>query len=468
MKLRMLTFLSLAMTSLAFALTPNGKTTLKNGTTYNADDEGATYEITTNGADVNAVIDVTANVTIVMNNCHIVATETLKDYRNAVIIVSPNKTLELLFKGENKIVANRNDTIYQYGAIALSSDAASTGGVIFAEAEKEASLYLRGKSRETGTRAPIDFYQRGFVLFRSGRIIIASSPRTYGSTELVPSLVKAGTISIRGGTMTTQMTSPFLAGDIGKTELTGNKLLNSENVVCPLFTCVNFVMTGGMITTKGDTACPTGDNRLIATSKPYDTAYAYAQQHMENLTSETTSVSITGGVRRDPTAAYFRGFVAESGSIIPQACFSKTVNIRKVNDEGVVKITGSYAQVIDLLYVDEKAKAKVEVLNTPLLPTDKGVNTDVDLGISRIVPLIATNECQLELALKIPDDKTLLQKTICVQILATNDAQEVSVVFDGDVTFTRETTETPYFTVSVTCPDNATTGTLRYSVRAYN
>ena len=71
MKLRMLTFLSLAMTSLAFALTPNGKTTLVNGTTYKADDEGATYEITTNGADVNAVIDVTANVTIVMNNCHI-------------------------------------------------------------------------------------------------------------------------------------------------------------------------------------------------------------------------------------------------------------------------------------------------------------------------------------------------------------------------------------------------------------
>ena len=62
MKLRMLTFLSLAMTSLAFALTPNGKTTVVNGTTYKADDEGATYEITTNGADVNAVIDVTANV----------------------------------------------------------------------------------------------------------------------------------------------------------------------------------------------------------------------------------------------------------------------------------------------------------------------------------------------------------------------------------------------------------------------
>lgn len=467
MKLRMLTFLSLAMTSLAFALTPNGKTTLANGTTYKADDEGATYEITTNGADVNAVINVTANVTIVMNNCHIVATETLKDYRNAVILVSPNKALELLFKGENKIVANRNDRIYQYGAIALSSNAASTGGVIFAEAEKDASLYLRGKSREAGTRAPIDFYQRGFVLFRSGRITIASSPRTDGSTELIPSLVKAETISLRGGTLTAQMTSPFLANELAKTDLIGSKLLNVENVVCPLFTCVNFVMTGGMITTNGDQACPTGENRLIAISKPYDTAYAYAQKHMDNLTS-ATSVSITGGVRRDPTAAYFRGFAAENGSVIPQKCFSETVSNPTVNDEGVVKITGSHAQVIDLVYVDDKAKAKVEVLNTPLLPTDKGVDTNVDLGISKILPLIATNECQLELALKIPDDKTLLQKTICVQILATNDAQEVSVVFDGDVTFTRETTETPYFTVSVTCPDNGTTGTLRYTVRAYN
>ncbi len=467
MKLRILTFLSLAMMSFASALTPNDKTTLVNGTTYKADDEGATYEITTNGADINAVIDVTANVTIVMNNCHIVATETLKGYRDAIIIVSPNKTLELLFKGENKIVANRNDTIYQYGAIALSSNAASTGGVIFAEAEKDASLYLRGKSRETGTRAPIDFYQRGFVLFRSGRITIASSPRTYGSTELIPSLAKAETISLRGGTLIAQMTSPFLASELAKTDLIGSKLLNVENTVCPLFTCVNFVMTGGMITTQGDVACPTGENRLVATSKPYDTAYAYAQQHMENLTT-ATSVSITGGVRRDPTAAYFRGFAAESGSVVPQECFSETVTGREVNGEGVVKITGSHAQDIDLLYVDEKAKAKVEVLNTPLLPTEQGVDTNVHLGISKILPLIATKECQLELALKIPDDKTLLQKTICVQILATNDAQEVSVVFDGDVTFTRETTETPYFTVSVTCPDNGTTGTLRYSVRAYN
>ena len=467
MKLRVLTLLSLALASIASALTPNAITTLKNGTTYKADDEGATYEITTNGADINAVIDVTANVTIVMNNCHIVATETLKGYRDAVIIVSPNKTLELLFKGENKIVANRNDTIYQYGAIALSSNAASTGGVIFAEAEKDASLYLRGKSRETGTRAPIDFYQRGFVLFRSGRITIASSPRTYGSTELIPSLAKAETISLRGGTLIAQMTSPFLASELAKTDLIGSKLLNVENTVCPLFTCVNFVMTGGMITTQGDVACPTGENRLVATSKPYDTAYAYAQQHMENLTT-ATSVSITGGVRRAPNAAYFKGFAAESGSVVPEACFSETVNTRTVNGDGEVEVTGAQAKNVDLVYVDDKAKAKVEVLNTPLLPTEQGIDTNVHLGISSIIPLFATNECQLELALKIPDDKTLLQKTICVQILATNDAQEVFVVFDGDVTFTRETTETPYFTVSVTCPDNGTTGTLRYTVRAYN
>jgi hypothetical protein len=222
-----------------------------------------------------------------------------------------------------------------------------------------------------------------------------------------------------------------------------------------------------MITTNGDQACPTGENRLVATSKPYDTAYAYAQQHMENLTT-ATSVSITGGVRRDPTAAYFRGFAAESGSVVPEACFSETVNTRTVNGDGEVEVTGEQAKNVDLVYVDDKAKAKVEVLNTPLLPTEQGIDTNVHLGISKILPLIATKECQLELALKIPDDKTLLQKTICVQILATNDAQEVSVVFDGDVTFTRETTETPYFTVSVTCPDNGTTGTLRYTVRAYN
>ena len=206
---------------------------------------------------------------------------------------------------------------------------------------------------------------------------------------------------------------------------------------------------------------------MKATSTPYDTAYAYAQKHMEEITS-ATSVAITGGVRRDPTAAYFRGFAAESGSVVPEACFSEIVNTRTVNGDGEVKVTGAQAKNVDLVYVDDKAKAKVEVLNTPLLPTEQGIDTNVHLGISRIVPLFATNECQLELALKIPDDKTLLQKIICVQILATNDAQEVSVVFDGDVAFTRETTETPYFTVSVTCPDNGTMGTLRYTVRAYN
>lgn len=276
------------------------------------------------------------------------------------------------------------------------------------------------------------------------------------------SQVSAKQVSIRGGALTLQIVAPVLTNT---SDLTGT-ILSKENAVRTLFVCETFVMTGGLITTEGETF-PTGSKQLKAASKPYDTFYAYAQQHMENLTT-ATSVSMTGGVRRDPTAAYFRGFAAESGSVIPQACFSETVSNPTVNDKGVVTITGSHAQDIDLVYVDDTAKAKVEVLNTPLLPTNKGVNTDVDLGISRIVPLIATNECQLELALKIPDDKTLLQKTICVQILATNDAQEVSVVFDGDVTFTRETTETPYFTVSVTCPDNATTGTLRYSVRAYN
>lgn len=467
MKLRMLTLLSLAMTSLAFALTPNGKTTLKNGTTYKADDEGAIYEITTNGADINAVIDVTANVTIVMNNCHIVADSSKLENRSAPIQISKNMTLELLFKGENKIVANHDDA---ERTVIYSNSTNSTGGVIFAEAEAGSSLYLRGCSKKTTDQlsltnnAPVNFRSTGTILFRSGKITLATPARNIGDKEWVSSQVSAKQVSIRGGTLTLQIVAPVLTNT---SDLTGYKLSTTENAVRHLFVCETFVMTGGLITTEGETF-PTESEQLKATSKPYDTSYAYAQQHMENLTSETTSVSMTGGVRRDPTAAYFRGFAAESGSVVPQACFSETVTGREVNNEGVVTITGSHAQVIDLLYVDEKAKAKVEVLNTPLLPTDNGVDTTVDLGISRIVPLIATNECQLELALKIPDDKTLLQKTICVQILATNDAQEVSVVFDGDVTFTRETTETPYFTVSVTCPDNATTGTLRYSVRAYN
>lgn len=465
MKLRILILLSLAMTSLVFALTPNDKTTLVNGTTYKADDEGATYEITTNGADINAVIDVTANVTIVMNNCHMVANNKLSS-RSALIQISKNMTLELLFKGENKIVANLSDA--ERSAI-YSNSTNSTGGVIFAEAEAGSSLYLRGCSKKTTdlssliNNAPVNFRSTGTILFRSGKITLATPARNIGSTEWVSSQVSAKQVSIRGGTLTLQIVAPVLTNT---SDLTGYRLSTTENAVRPLFACETFSMTGGLITTEGKTF-PVGAEQLKATSTPYDTAYAYAQKHMEEITS-ATSVAITGGVRRDPTAAYFRGFAAESGSVVPEACFSEIVNTRTVNGDGEVKVTGAQAKNVDLVYVDDKAKAKVEVLNTPLLPTEQGIDTNVHLGISRIVPLFATNECQLELALKIPDDKTLLQKIICVQILATNDAQEVSVVFDGDVAFTRETTETPYFTVSVTCPDNGTMGTLRYTVRAYN
>lgn len=465
MKLRVLTLLSLALASIASALTPNDKTTLVNGTTYKADDEGATYEITTNGADVNAVIDVTANVTIVMNNCHMVANNKLSS-RSAPIQISKNMTLELLFKGENKIVANLSDA--ERSAI-YSNSTNSTGGVIFAEAEAGSSLYLRGCSKKTTDQlsltnnAPVNFRSTGTILFRSGKITLATPARNIGSAEWVSSQVSAKQVTIRGGALTLQIVAPVLTNT---SDLTGYRLSTTENAVRPLFACETFSMTGGLITTEGKTF-PVGAEQLKATSTPYDTAYAYAQQHMENLTT-ATSLSITGGVRRDPTAAYFRGFSAESGSVVPEACFSETVNTRTVNGDGEVEVTGAQAKNVDLVYVDDKAKAKVEVLNTPLLPTEQGIDTNVHLGILRIIPLFATNECQLELALKIPDDKTFLQKTICVQILATNDAQEVSVVFDGDVTFTRETTETPYFTVSVTCPDNGTTGTLRYTVRAYN
>lgn len=466
MKLRILILLSLAMTSLAFALTPNGKTILKNGTTYKADDEGAVYEITTNGADINAVIDVTANVTIVMNNCHIVADSTKLSARSAPIQISNNTTLELLFKGENKIVANHSDE--ERSAI-YSSLMNSTGGVIFAEAEAGSSLYLRGCSRNTtnlsspSNNPPINFHDVGTILFRSGNITLATPARNIGLKEWVSSQVSAKQVTIRGGTLTLQIAAPVLKNT---SDLMGDKLSTTENAVRTLFACEAFAMTGGLLTTEGKNF-PVGSEQLKAASTPYDTAYAYAQKHMENLTT-ATSVSITGGVRRAPNATYFKGFAAESDSVLPQACFSETVNNPTVTADGEVKITHVQNKVIDLKYVDEKAKAKVEVLNTPLLPTEQGVDTNVDLGISNITPLIATGECQLELALKIPDDKILTQKTIRVQILATDDKQDTMVVFDGDVTFMRETIENPYFTVTVTCLDSATRGTLRYTVRAYN
>jgi hypothetical protein len=75
-------------------------------------------------------------------------------------------------------------------------------------------------------------------------------------------------------------------------------------------------MTGGLLTTAGDKVCPYENLQLVATTQAYDTSYAYAQTHLNNLTSATT-ISQTGGGICGPTAASFYGFTPKKPFRLP-------------------------------------------------------------------------------------------------------------------------------------------------------
>ncbi len=81
-------------------LSPGATTKLAAGNTYQATADG-TYTLTTNGTPVNTTIKVTANVTLILDNCHIASTTNYPLW-----LSENNKTLTILFKQSNQIIAN--------------------------------------------------------------------------------------------------------------------------------------------------------------------------------------------------------------------------------------------------------------------------------------------------------------------------------------------------------------------------
>ncbi len=435
-------------------LSPGATTTLAAGNTYQATTDG-TYTLTTNGTPVNATIKVSANVTLILDNCHISSTTNYPLWLSV-----NNKTLTILFKQSNQIIANSSTS--PFSPIYAT---ASNSTLILAEAPgaQNATLFLRGSVTKDYANPPIYFTSNtSSVIMRSGNITIATSARTAGTTSLIPSLISTGTFKIHGGTLTAQMCPRFKANELASTDLIGSKLQNVEGVVSPLFNCTSFTMTGGLLTTAGDKVCPYGNLQLVATTQAYDTSYAYAQTHLNNLTSATT-ISQTGGSICGPTAASFYGFPPNTS--IPSACFSTESKSVTSDENGKVSVNGAYPT---LCYATSQSQAIAEVIGAPLVPTENGILAEATLGISDIQIDAETLAPILILALDIPGDSTSTEKTLSIQVLSDTSDTPSTVIFDQAITFTRAS-PSGHFTAEVSkCPSPTTIGSTRYLIHAYN
>lgn len=434
-------------------LSPGSTTTLAAGNTYEATTNG-TYTLTTNGTPVNATIKVTANVTLILDNCHIASTTNYPLWLNV-----NNKTLTILFKQSNQIIANSSASPFS-----PIYSTASNSTLILAKApgSQDASLFLRGSVTDYYANPPIYFTSStSSVIMRSGNITIATSARTDGTTQLLPSLVSTGTLKIHGGTLTAQMRPRFKASELASTDLIGSKLQNVEGVVSPLFNCTSFTMTGGLLTTAGDKVCPYGDNQLVATTQAYDTSYAYAQTHLNNLTSATI-ISQTGGSICGPAAASFYGFPPNTS--IPSTCFSTESKSVTSDENGKVSVNGVSPT---LCYATPQSQAIAEVIGAPLVPTENGILAEATLGISDIQIDAETLAPILILALDIPGDTSSTEKTLSIQVLSDTTDTPSTVIFDQAITFMRAS-PSGHFTARVSCPPATGRGSTRYLIRAYN
>lgn len=436
-------------------LSPGTTTTLAAGNTYEATTDG-TYTLTTNGTPVNATIKVTANVTLILDNYHIASTTNYPLW-----LSDNNKTLTILFKQSNQIIANSSAS-----SLSPIYSTASNSTLILAKAPgaQDASLFLRGSVTDYYANPPIYFTSStSSVIMRSGNITIATSARTDGTTQLLPSLVSTGTLKIHGGTLTAQMRPRFKASELASSDLIGSKLQNVQGVVSPLFNCTSFTMTGGLLTTAGDKVCPYGDNQLVATTQAYDTSYAYAQTHMNNLTSATT-ISQTGGSICGPAAASFYGF--PPNVTIPPACLSTGKSVTS-DENGKVSVSVNGVSPT-LCYATPQSQAIAEVIGAPLIPTENGILAEATLGISDIQIDAETLAPILILALDIPGDTISTEKTLSIQVLSDTTDTPSTVIFDQTITFTRASTS-GHFTAEVSkCPSPTTNGSTRYLIRAYN
>jgi hypothetical protein len=461
-----------------FALTPNTITTLSAGKTYNADDEGATYTITTNGDIIDACINVTKSATLILNNCHIL-TQGSGNRNAAININAPDVTLLVRFTGQNTLAIDSDNTAYS----AISTlRAIFAPNIIFAEypnTSQDHALFIRGCSTTTLNTTqclpPINLKEKGSVTFRSGNITIATSeanatnPNGY---KTIPSLASTGTVTIRSSYVTAQLCPRSTTGVLTNSNLIGD---NFTEYVSPLFTCSSFIMTGGTLTTAGMVLSSSDAKDLKASTIAYDTLYAYPQNPFEQLipTSDATQ-SITGGAIIGNNDAYFYGFPAQTS--IPGNAFTHTGNKLlsniTANTNGRVKISGGLINYpsLALNYVaNSNAQAIAELFGAPLVVTENGITASANFGISNLelTDDYTSLTLTLSLALDILDDNTM-NKSLLIQVLQIENENDPITLYDGELTFSRDNKSIPFTTTFQHENLVPTVGKTQYTIRAYN
>lgn len=480
-------------------LTP-GQFTLDKGTRYYLTENG-TYRLTTNGAVVDALIEVNPNIsaTIILENCLIEATTTVYDYTyeatgstgctNAALRIRTTKPVELYFSGENKLTtASPGNQPCQ--AIYAPPNYAATLIISKADdAPENSSLYLRGNSSTSSFDANnykgssaypgssavynypvINLPQTGRVVFLSGDVTIATTEALNDATGVsyrIPALVSAKTIEFRGGTLTAQISPMATSSGLNAT------VLNTK--ISPLFDCTTFLFSNGTLTTAGEKEMPTSGNgvtSLISTSKAYNSHYSYNDAKLTTLTDGTTIKTLSGGEIQAKSKVYFHGFPVSSS--IPAACFTHTgstpLSAQTSDKDGIISLSNSTYPNIQRNYKNAQSKEFVEVFDAPILCTDEGLVANALFGVSAITIDPETSLPILTLALHLPDDTTNLSKTFGIKIFRQPSlASEKILIANKVLTFTRTST-TDYFTVTYPYTDDKAALTERtsfYTIQAY-
>ena len=438
--------------------------TLQDGETYTLDKAGATYTVTSNNAQVNARLIVTASTKLILDNCHILRT----DEGAPITINASGVTLEIQIKNTNTICTNYNT---KEATSVISADYTYAPTLIFAEAPNaptNSELLLRGSSSEKSSTAPVHLNKNGTnksgaIIFRSGTVRIATSEgknSTYSSW--IPYLATANDITFSGGTIIAQICPRDGLG------INYSNLTETQNIVRRLFNCNSFMMTGGLLTTEGE-PCSEASHILKCKNEPYDTYFSYAPALMEDIVPAGVTPIITGGMKRTTNKLFCYGLLPNT--TYPKGAFTHTETGRTTDETGTLTMAyGTGSEGITLNYANTTSEAIVKVFNATPRPSEKGCTAKADFGISNITLNAETLYPELHLTLDLHDDPSaVLEKTVYVRIYCTVNTEDRVMIAEQPLTFTRNAAGKP-FTATFTDVSKARSAstTTRYTIEAYN
>lgn len=450
------------------ALTPQTTTLLTDKQTYTIREEGS-YTITTAGERVDACIKVEVSATVVLENCHLL-TKGSSDRRAPIAITQEGVTLTLCAIGTNSLAIESESAAYA-GIYAKGDYAANLILTERRSATANDTLFIRGCSTSTKNVKqcvpPINLSGAGSVLLRGGRVTLAAAeanalnPTNYTT---LPSLISAETVTLQNGCLIAQLCPRSTTGILNGGHLTGSYF---KNYTAPLFDCDSFQMTGGVLTTEGK-RCATVDTNLQATSVAYDTCYAYPQQPFEYLTEG--NVELTSGALTGYSTAYYYGL--PKNTTLPAVTFSHTGNTplkaQTTDATGKLTISGGTKTYpnLSLNYI-ANANDLNAIFKAPLIFTENGVTARADFGFAAMGFDAQQFAPVLTPSLILPDEATSLERTCFVELIQRDTTGEETIIFDGEMTFSRTDPTAPFMADPITClPLGPLTTT--YQLRAYN